>query len=260
MRWPYLIYAGLWFRHRDLCKHLGMKPFPVVLDFADYILAQKFVEPDMIPYWGPPLPPIMPTSSPHIPSTSFDQPPARPAATTKKATVYVAVPARTTPSNRKVSVLGVTSKGKEKLISTSKFVGDDSSGIDSSDEEDADNDDDTPIVVKKSRAAVEIPGDEEDDDSDLPEDLNIRSPPTKRVQKSTMKWCIGSLKKRHPSKRKVRFLLDGNDGSSKRRWVAEWASKNCSKGLDLSHLKIDEDLSIDLDLVPRVCGKVGCRL
>jgi hypothetical protein len=233
----------------------------VVLDFADHILAQKFVEPDMIPDWGPPLPPITPTSSPHIPSTSFDRPPARPAATTKKVTVYVAVPARTTPSNRKVSVLGVTSKGKEKLISTSEFVGDDSSGLDSSDEEDVDDDDDTPIVVKKSRAAAEIPDDEEDDDSDSPEDLNIRSPPTKKkVQKSTMKPCIGSPKKGHPSKRKVRFLLDGNDGSSKRWWVAEGASKNRSKGLDLSHLKIDEDLPIDLKLVPRVRGKVGCRL
>jgi hypothetical protein len=50
--------------------------------------------------------------------------------------------------------------------------------------------------------------------------------------------------------------MDDNDRTSKKRKVAAAASKKRSKGIDLSHLEIDEDLPVDPRLVPKVRGMV----
>jgi hypothetical protein len=231
-------------------------PFPAVLGYAEHVLERGLVSGDLMPYWGPPPSlPLTPLSSPHVPFTFYDESPSisaasRLSASKKQVLAYVEVPPRT-PSPTKVPPT------KKRAIVTKKKAGptpelpdEDSSGVDTSDSDDA------PIVAKKKRLVIKLSSEDEEDDSSDELRLKRAPPPKAKTTRTATKRRVISPKKGPPGKRRARSSMDDNNRTSKKRKVAAAASKKRSKGINLSHLEIDEDLPVDPRLVPKVRGMV----
>ena len=193
---------------------------------------------------------------PHIPFTFYDELPSgsatsHPSASKKQVLAYVAIPPRTPSPTKAPPMEKWVIVTKKKARAALEVLDEDTLGLDTTDSNDA------PIMAKKKQLVIELSS--EDDEEDCSSDelcLKPAFPPKVKTMKTTMKWHVISPKKGPPTKRRARSSLDGNNRSTKKRKVAVAASKKHPKGIDLSHLEIDEDLLVDPRLVPRIRGMV----